>query len=109
MIHRRIHRTSHILFTEQRQIPLLSENPTVSKVTRIADERKRGIEEERKSLTSLNEKCRRRTEKSAPQEKTILNFTRTLSQDGPATGGRRTSLAVVAYRDGQLYCIRTMS
>ena len=27
----------------------------------------------------------------------------TMSLDGPATGGRRTSLAVVAYRDGQLY------
>ena len=30
--------------SEENQITLLSENPTVSKVTRIADERKRGIE-----------------------------------------------------------------
>ena len=32
------------------QLPSSSENPTVPKVTRIADERKRGIEEEQKSL-----------------------------------------------------------
>ncbi len=32
------------------KLTLLSEKPTVPKATRIADERKRGIEEERKSL-----------------------------------------------------------
>ena len=33
----------------------------------------------------------------------------TMSWDGPATGGSGHQLAVVAYRDGQLYCICTMS
>ena len=32
-----------------------------------------------------------------------------LSWDGPGTRDGRTSLAVVAYREGQLYCICTMS
>ena len=36
------------------KITLLSESPTVPKVTRIVDERKRGTEEVRKSLRSGN-------------------------------------------------------
>ena len=60
------------------QIILLSQNPTVPKVTRTVDERKGETEEVRKSmrngkkrqsLTSIENECKRRTEKSAPQAK----------------------------------------
>ena len=75
----------------------------------MVDERKRGTEEERKSLKSLSEECTRRTKKSRPQATKKLNCICTKPQDAPGTGGSGHQLAVVAYRDGQLYCMCTES
>ena len=49
---------------------MLSENPTVSKLTRMVDERKRATEMERKSLKGVKEERKRKgRERAAGDEK----------------------------------------
>ena len=79
------------------RITLLSENPTVSKLTRVIDERKTRTKDVRKSL---------RNGKGAEKErKSLLYCVCTKPYDGRDTGASGHQLAVVAYRDCQLYCV----
>jgi len=71
---------------------------TVSKLTGSVAGWKRGTD---KSDELITQKCKRRKEKERAAGQDTNQ-----PQDGPGTGHQ---LAIVAYRDGPLYCMCTMS